>query len=154
MFRIALEHPDQPDVMQLIAQLDAYQKPLYPPESHHGIDMKALTQPNVIFAVARSPEGAAVGCGAVVLNEDYGELKRMFVQPSRRGQGIAKALLAFLETQAAERGSPRMMLETGTLQPEAIGLYERAGYEPRGPFGSYGPDPLSVFMQKPLTVNH
>ena len=154
MFSIALEHPDQPDIVQLIADLDDYQKPLYPPESHHGIDMKALTQPNVIFAVARLGDGAAVGCGAVVLNDGYGELKRMFVRPSCRGQGIAKALITFLEARASEGGSMRMMLETGTLQPEALALYERMGYELRGPFGSYGPDPLSVFMQKPLAVNH
>jgi putative acetyltransferase len=40
------------------------------------------------------------------------------------------------------------MLETGPSQPEAISLYARAGYERRGPFGGYGPDPFSVFMQK------
>ena len=154
MFRIGLEHPDQPDIVQLIAELDDYQRPLYPPESHHGIDMKVLTQSNVIFAVARSGDGTAVGCGAVVLNEGYGELKRMYVRPACRGQGIAKALIAFLESEAAKRGSPQMMLETGTLQPEALALYACVGYAPRGPFGGYGPDPLSVFMQKPLTANH
>jgi putative acetyltransferase len=39
-------------------------------------------------------------------------------------------------------------LETGCLQPEALRFYERAGYKRRGPFGSYGPDPNSVFMEK------
>ena len=155
MFRIAIEHPDQPEVVRLIADLDDYQKPLYPPESHHGIDMKALAQPNVVFAVARSAnDGRAIGCGAVVLESGYGELKRMFVPPAHRGLGIAKAMIAFLEAEAGKRGCRQMMLETGTLQPEALGLYERAGYTPRGPFGGYGPDPLSVFMQKPLTENH
>ena len=63
-------------------------------------------------------------------------------------------MIAYLEAEAAKRGCRQMMLETGTLQPEALGLYERAGYTVRGPFGGYGPDPLSVFMQKPLTANH
>jgi putative acetyltransferase len=43
-----------------------------------------------------------------------------------------------------------MRLETGISQPDALRLYERAGYVRRGPFGNYGPDPLSVFMEKSL----
>lgn len=146
--RIALEPPDRPEVVRLIDELDAYQKPLYPAESHHGIDIAALRQPNVLFAVVRSAEGAAIGCGAVVLGADYGEIKRMFVRPRHRGQGISKALLAFLEAEAVAKGCTLLMLETGVSQPEALGLYERAGYFRRGPFGNYAEDPLSVFMYK------
>jgi putative acetyltransferase len=65
--RLALERPDQPEVLTLIDALDAYQQPLYPPPSHHGIDIAALLQPQVVFAVARDDAGAAIGCGAVVL---------------------------------------------------------------------------------------
>jgi putative acetyltransferase len=146
--RIALERPDQPDVVSLVDELDAYQKPLYPPESHHGIDIEALGQPGVLFAVVRSAEGAAIGCGAVVLSPDCGELKRMYVRPQHRGRGVAKALLAFLEASAVAQGCTLLMLETGVSQPEALGLYERAGYVRRGPFGSYTHDPFSIFMQK------
>jgi putative acetyltransferase len=149
MTRIAFERPDQPEVVALIDELDAYQKPLYPPESHHGIAIDALMRPHVLFAVARV-EGEAAGCGAVVLNDGWGELKRMFVRPGLRGQGIAQRILAFLESSAGERGLPLMRLETGISQPEALRLYERAGYVRRGPFGEYGPDPLSVFMEKQL----
>lgn len=147
--RIALERPDQPEVVALIDELDAFQKPLYPPESHHGIPIDALMQPHVLFAVARE-EGEAIGCGAVVLGDGFGELKRMFVRPSLRGRGVAQGLLAFLESSARERGFALMRLETGVSQPEALRLYERAGYARRGPFGHYGPDPLSVFMEKSL----
>jgi putative acetyltransferase len=147
-FRIALEPADQPDVIALIDELDAYQKPLYPAESHHGIDIRALGRPNVLFAVARDEAGAAVGCGAIVLEADYGEVKRMFVRPAIRGAGIAKALLAVLEAEAARRGCGRLMLETGIRQPQALGLYERLGFVRRGPFGDYAEDPLSVFMEK------
>jgi putative acetyltransferase len=146
--RIALESPDQPEVLALIDALDAYQKPLYPAESHHGIDLAALRQPNVLFAVARDEAGRAVGCGAIVLEATYGEVKRMFVSPGQRGKGTARALLALLEAQAQARGCTAFMLETGYLQHEAIALYERCGYQRRGPFGDYAEDPNSVFMGK------
>jgi putative acetyltransferase len=148
--RIAFESPDQPDVIALIAELDAYQDTLYPPESRHLLDLNSLKQPNVIFAVARGAHELAVGCGAVVLGVSYGEIKRMYVQPSGRGQGIATQLLATLEAEAGARGCRLLKLETGPFQPEALALYGRCGYERRGPFGMYTNDPLSVFMQKSL----
>lgn len=149
--RIALERPDQAEVTALVDALDVYQKPLYPPESHHGIDIDALCRPGVLFAVLRSPAGLAVGCGAVVLEpEGWGELKRMYLQPPWRGGGRARALLAFLEDAAVERGCTLLRLETGVLQHAALAFYERAGYARRLPFGDYGPDPLSVFMEKRL----
>ena len=147
---VALESPDQPEVVALIAELDAYQDTLYPPESRHALDLASLKQPNVLFAVARDDALRAVGCGAIVLNPAYGELKRMYVSPSCRGQGVARLLLAVLESKALELGSTLLKLETGPFQPEALGLYEAFGYERRGPFGAYSDDPLSVFMQKRL----
>jgi putative acetyltransferase len=148
--RIAIERPDQPEVIALIDALDAYQKPLYPPESHHGIDMNALLQPGVIFAVARKPDGEAVACGAVVVGSGYGELKRMYVRPGARGGGIGRRLLCFLEGQALAQGCSLITLETGIRQPEALRLYEHAGYEYCAPFGDYREDPFSVFMRKPV----
>lgn len=145
---IELEKPDQPDVMELIAELDRYQLALYPPESNHLLDIATLSQPNVLFAVARDSDERAVGCGAIVLNAEFGEIKRMFVRPQCRGGGVAKKLLAFLEAAAIERGCTLFMLETGPKQPEALGLYERAGYAYRGPFAEYKEDPFSVFMSK------
>lgn len=146
--RVALEPAAQPEVVALIDALDAYQKPLYPAESHHGIDLAVLSRPNVLFAVARDAQGAALGCGAIVLEPGWGELKRMFTVPAARGRGIARALLAFLEDAARARGCTRFVLETGYLQDEALGLYERCGYRRCGPFGDYVDDPNSVFMEK------
>lgn len=145
---VSLEPAAQPDVIALIEALDAYQIPLYPAESHHGIDMAALSQPHVLFAVARDGEGRAVACGAIVVGPDYGEVKRMYTLPSHRGQGIARALLALLESEARARGVRQFTLETGYLQHDAIGLYERLGYRRCGPFGDYAEDPNSVFMSK------
>lgn len=150
---IGFERPDQPEVLALIAELDAYQLPLYPIESFHGIDLQTMLQPHVLFAVARDGGGEALGCGAAVLHDGYGELKRMYVRPQARGRGAAKALLVFLESAVRARGIERMRLETGISQPEALGLYARCGYARRGPYGDYGPDPLSVFMEKSLVTS-
>ncbi len=147
---IALESPDQPDVIALITALDAYQDSLYPPEARHALDLSVLVQPHVLFAVARDAGGQAVGCGAVVLEAGAGELKRMFVSPAARGQRVAQRLLTLLEQQARQRGCAVLRLETGPYQPEALGLYAACGFERCGPFGGYADDPLSVFMQKRL----
>jgi putative acetyltransferase len=146
--RIRLESAEQPDVLALIDDLDAYQKPLYPIESFHGIDLAALTRPNVLFAVARDADGLALGCGAMVLEAGYGEIKRMYTRPEARGQRIGARVLALLEGEARERGCTLFRLETGYLQGAALALYARCGYERRGPFGDYGEDPTSVFMEK------
>jgi putative acetyltransferase len=145
---IALESPDQPEVIALIAELDAYQDSLYPPESRHALDLASLKQDNVLFLVARDEAARAVGCGAVVLSSAFGELKRMYVSPRCRGQGVARKLLSALESESVRAGCKLLKLETGPYQPEALGLYASSGYERRGPFGNYADDPLSVFMQK------
>lgn len=146
--RIAIESPAQPDVIALIDALDAYQVPLYPIESHHGIDIDALSAPNVLFAVARDDNGDAIGCCAIVIEPEYGEIKRMYTQPQARGKGVARALVTLLETEARAQGCTCFMLETGYLQPEAIAFYESMGYRTRPPFGSYQEDPNSIFMSK------
>ena len=146
----SLELPDQPEVVALIDALDAWQTVLYPAESHHGVGLDVLLQPNVLFAVARDANGKAVACGAVVLREEYGELKRMYVQPALRGRGTGRQLLMFLEEQAQDRGCSRMRLETGVRQPEALRLYGSSGYFLRPPFGEYSEDPHSVYMEKQL----
>jgi putative acetyltransferase len=148
---IAFESADQPEVTALIAELDAYQDTLYPPESRHYLNLASLKQPNVFFAVARDSAGRAIGCGALVLYPEFGEIKRMYVSPRGRGQGVAKRLLAVLESQAIVSGCLLLRLETGPYQREAVALYASAGYEIRGPFGDYASDPLSVFMQKHLS---
>lgn len=149
---IDLESPNQPEVIALIAELDAYQDALYPPESRQALDLASLMQANVLFAVARADTGAAIGCGAVVMAPEYGEIKRMYVQPRGRGQGVASRLLALLESRAIGADCKLLKLETGPFQPEALAFYTAAGYERRGPFGNYTNDPLSVFMQKHIAV--
>lgn len=147
--RVARESPRQAEAIALIDALDAYQKPLYPPESHHGIDIDALAAPDVVFAIARHGI-QAVGCVAVRLDGPEAELKRMYIDPASRGGGIAAAMLRFIEGVAIVRGARWLRLETGIHQHAALALYARHGFQRGAPFGSYGPDPLSVFMHKPL----
>ena len=151
---ITLETANQPDVIALIAELDAYQDTLYPVEARYALDLTALCQPNVLFAVARSGQGEALGCGAVVLGSEHGEIKRMFVRPAARGQGAARQIIRTLEQAAFERGCRQLMLETGPYQPEALAFYASEGYSRRGPFGDYPDHPLSVFMGKALLPAH
>ena len=149
---ITPESPDQPEVIALIAELDAYQDTLYPPESRHSLDLESLKRTNVLFFVARDDARQAIGCGAVVLNASYGEIKRMYVSPRCRGQGVARGLLRALESASANAGCKLLKLETGPFQPAALALYASFGYERRGPFSNYTSDPLSVFMEKSLAA--
>lgn len=147
---ITFETPNQPEVIALIAELDAYQDSLYPAEARYALDLTALCQPEVLFAVARDAQGVALGCAAVVLSRDHGEIKRMYVRPTARGQGTARQLIGTLERAAIERGCRQLMLETGPHQPEALAFYASQGFERCGPFGDYPDHPLSVFMRKAL----
>ncbi len=147
---INAETPDQPEVRAMLEQLDAYCASLYPAESNHLMDIASLLAGDVLFLVARDVDGRAVGCAALVNRGSYGEVKRMYVDTARRGTGAGKQLLDHLEMFARMSGIRALKLETGIRQPEAIRLYERAGFNRGEPFGDYQPDPLSLFMEKNL----
>ena len=150
MIDLAIETPDQHEVRALLQASDTYMADLYPAESNHMLDVRELCRPEVTFIVARMG-GRAVGCGAVVESaEGWAEIKRMFVSPLARGQSIGRRLLRKLEATAVAKGVPLLRLETGIKQPEALALYRSEGFAEIGPFGKYGPDPLSLFMEKPL----
>ena len=154
LVRVAIENPDQPEVIGLIAELDAYQDTLYPAEARYALDLMSLKKPNVVFVVARDEANLAVGCGAVVVTEDQGELKRMYVRQENRGRGVAQRVLLALEASAAKLGCQELLLETGPYQPEALAFYKKQGYVRRGSFGTYPDHPLSVFMGKGLAPAH
>jgi GNAT superfamily N-acetyltransferase len=78
-----------------------------------------------------------VGCVGWRRHGADAELKRMFTTPAARGRGVARLLLAEVESSAREAGLRRVILETGDKQPEAIGLYLSAGYERIEDFGYY-----------------
>jgi len=90
-------------------------------------------------------DGLPVGCAgwrSHAEGEEIGELKRLYVDPSARGTGVAVALMTAVEESARDHGRNRMILECGAKQPEAIALYEKLGYERIPDFGHYKGQPL------------
>ncbi len=152
--------PASPEAQALLAQSDAYHHALYPAVSNHLAGVAALQQPNVHFRGVWA--GAElVACGAVKQMDDdghYGEIKRVWVPAAHRGRGYSRALMLRLEAFLRAQGLPLARLETGIHQPEALQLYRSLGYRERGPelgpglcpFGSYEPDPMSLFLEKDL----
>lgn len=151
MYTITDIAPTDAEFIALIAALDARQETLYPAESNHLLDLSQLPPQTVIATAIRSPQGEAVGCGAIVLSEEgFGEMKRVYIDPQHRGQQLGEKLLAALEAKARQRDCHTLRPETGIHQHAAIALYTRNGYQTRCAFAPYQPDPLSVFMEKPL----
>jgi GNAT superfamily N-acetyltransferase len=92
-----------------------------------------------------------VGCGAIKrYKSDSMEIKRMFVMNGHRGKGIAKRILAELESWAIELNSDKCILETGKSQPEAIYLYQKVGYSIINNYEPYIGVENSVCMEKVL----
>ena len=103
-----------------------------------------------VFLVARL-DGQPVGCGALRrIDDDTAEIKRMYVAPAGRRQGIARLILVELERHAAGFGYRAIRLETGVRQPEAQLLYEALGYQRIAAFGPYAGNPTSVCFEKKL----
>jgi len=156
MDTIAVEAVRAPteDVRDLIDALDRTLAQEYLPEQRHGLPLDALFEPHVRFFVARL-DGAAVGCGGVALFATFAEVKRMFVRDDMRGRGVARALLARIESEAAQHGLDVVRLETGDQQHAAIRFYERAAFRRCDAFGDYAamtPQAIatSVFFEKRL----
>ncbi|MCJ8165055.1 GNAT family N-acetyltransferase [Pontibacter sp. E15-1] len=100
-------------------------------------------------AVVAYVDGIAVGCGAFKqYAADIAEVKRMYVRPEFRGQGIAGDVLRELEAWAQASGYKKLVLETGQAQPEAIRLYTKSGYNVIPNYGQYAGVENSVCMQK------
>jgi len=148
---IVEERPDSAEAAQLIAELDDVLTPLYPRASRHGYSVDKLLAEGVAFFVLRQ-DGAPAGCGGLLLvGAEYGEVKRMYVRPQFRGQGLGQRMLDHLADYARQRGLGVLRLETGIHQAAAIRLYERAGFQRIRPFGPYRPDPLSLCFEKQLS---
>jgi GNAT superfamily N-acetyltransferase len=143
--------PDSADAVQLIEELDAYlMAHPYPAESRHAFSVDKLVREGVTFFVAWYEDQLAACGGIKLFGAGYGEIKRMYVRPANRGLGLGKAMLNRLADYAREREVSVLRLETGIYQTEAIGLYERYGFQRRAPFGEYKEDQLSVYFEKAI----
>jgi len=141
-------------VRMLIGELEDILAAEYPPENRHGLPLEAIFQPHVRFFVATRAD-APVGCGGVALFDGFAEVKRMYVRPAARGQGIAQAILARLEAETSAANLPVLRLETGDKQTDALRLYRRYGFTDCAPFGDYAALPrhtiaASIFLEKPI----
>lgn len=147
---IAEADPAGPDAAALIATLDADLEARYPGLTIHGIDAAGFRDAGGIFLIGRL-EGVPVACGAIrPVGTSVAEVKRMFVAPACRGRGFSRLMLKALERIAADRGYATLRLETGVNQPEAIALYQSAGYRPIPCYGEYSTDPRSRCFEKSL----
>ncbi|HEX5229672.1 MAG TPA: GNAT family N-acetyltransferase [Bryobacteraceae bacterium] len=121
-----------PEAVELMAALDLELSARYPGDQIRGIDAGNFRAAGGVFLIGRR-EGLAVACGALrpfsgSMKDRAVELKRMYVRDGHRGQGFARTILNALEEIAKQRGYETVRLETGDQQPEAISLYESAGY--------------------------
>ena len=137
------------EVNHLVEASTILMQSLYPEESIHLVDSDDLSEPGNLLLGAEDLD-TLIGCVGYVDKGDYAEVKRLFVSQEFRGQGVARVLMAELESRAFAAGYTVMRLETGIHQPESMRLYESLGYHIRTPFCGYIDDPLSVFMEKKL----
>jgi GNAT superfamily N-acetyltransferase len=150
--RLAAASWDDEEVQRLTTAQQAELRARYEGDTEPGTPPSAADVSVVL--VARDPAGTAVGCGALrALGDGAAEAKRVYVVPEARGRGVSKVLLAGLEDAARSRGWTVLRLETGPRQPEAIALYEGAGYRPIPAFGGYVDEPdagCSLYYERVL----
>lgn len=141
--------PRAPGATALLQASHALMQDLFAADSNHYLSIDALCQPDILFFVA-TLDGEAAGCAALALKDGYGEVKSMFVDPTKRGAHIGTRLLDRLETEARTRSIPVLRLETGDKLVAAQKLYTAQGFTFCAPFADYQPDPYSLFMEKYL----
>ena len=97
-------------------------------ERTEPFDPSVLAGEGSVLVVAEEG-GELLACGALKrLDAQEAEIKRMYTVPQARGRGLGRAVLTELVAQGRAAGYRRLVLETGDGQPEAIGLYESAGF--------------------------
>jgi GNAT superfamily N-acetyltransferase len=149
-----------PDAQRLIAEVQQEYVVRYGDIDVSPVDPAEFDAPNGLFAVAYDEQGEPVGSGAwracaateAGLADGDAELKRMYTVPSARGRGLARRMLRHLEAEALAAGRRRMVLSTGSAQPEALALYAAEGYLPTLKFGVYREHPDCVCLAKTLSA--
>ncbi|MBT2383129.1 GNAT family N-acetyltransferase [Streptomyces sp. ISL-11] len=159
--RIVTAAYDHPDAVKLTDQVQLEYAERYGEGDLTPMDPAQFVAPRGLYLIAYDDDGAPVATGGWrsqdAGEEEYAdgdaELKRMYVVPGARGRGLARKILAALEDSARGAGRTRMVLETGTMQPEAIALYLSSGYEPaERKFGLYRCADDSRCFTKPLSL--
>lgn len=102
-----------------------------------------LGPPGGTFLVGYRDGVALCGGGIKRLPDGCCEIKRMYVVPAARGQGLARVLLRALEEAARSLGYQVARLDTGPRQPHAQRLYESEGYVA---IGNFNANPVATFF--------
>jgi putative acetyltransferase len=138
--------PRDGDAATLVAALTDELSRLYREDGSGNFRPDDVLDPRSGFVVGRP-----VAYGAYrPMGTDVAEIKRMYVVPDFRGRGLGRRILEHLEARARRDGYAAVRLETGILQPEAIRLYESAGYRRIDNYGIYQENPRSVCFEKTL----
>ena len=115
----------------------------------NAVDPTSVFLTVVVYTAAGATDTReAVGHAALRWNGDDLELKRMFVTVEHRGTGVSTALLSAVEDAARKAGRPRLILQTGDRQPDAVRLYEKSGYSRIPIFSPYEILPFSNCFEK------
>ncbi len=130
-FTIGAERGDDPSSLGLVRRyLDELRERLGVDACAGEVEAEAAAYrpPTGAFLVVRRAS-AAIGCGAIrAIAGDVAELKRMWVAPAFRGQGVGSRLLVALEAEARRLGYRTVRLDSRRELAEAMALYLRAGY--------------------------
>lgn len=144
---------DDDDAAALRAEMAAEVGPRYldriPITLRDNVNAVDAAQVHATFVV-RDRDRRPAGHAAVRWNAGELELKRMYVRPQYRGTGVAELLLAGAESAARSAGLPRLILQTGDRQPDAVRFYERNGYGRIPAFPPYDALPYSRCYAKYL----
>lgn len=144
---MAYDHSDAED---LIEQLQQEYVVRYGGQDGTLVHPSEFAPPLGLFLVGYLDKAPAVCGGWRAHDGGVAEIKRMYVAPTARGRGMARAMLAELELTAKQAGIHQLILETGRKQPEALALYLSSGYTEVAKFGHYADAPLSVHLGKML----
>ena len=148
---------DDERVQHLVEQVQTEYVQRYGGPDESPMDHEEFAEPHGRFFVAvRGTEPLAMGGWRLrPAFTDLGaqraaEVKRMYVAPHARRTGLARLVLRTLEDSAREAGCDVLVMETGLRQPEAIELYQSAGYVLVEPFGYYKEAALSRYYGRRL----
>lgn len=138
---------NNPDFQKLVAHLDDYLKEIN--GNNHSFFSQFNTIDTLSHVLLAYSDSKPIGCGAFKpFSEKEAEVKRMFVIPEFRGQGIGRKILKNLEYWAEESNFDFCILETSKDMPNAVKLYQKAGYSAIQNYGPYKDVESSVCMKK------
>jgi putative acetyltransferase len=137
------------DFIRLTGRLDIELCRIYNTNPEDYEEYNRITDLHTVVVAYENEQAVACGCFKI-FDEKTVEIKRMFVEDSQRGKGIASAMLANLETWARELGYEKSVLETGKGQPNAIKLYQKYGYQITENYNDSDDLNISVCLAKTL----